>query len=98
MDIYHINICQSVHWQFCSLTVCNCQIQLAKKDLLLSNDIFILSSTELQTGAKDEPVKIKLSTGSHTTEDFNSKMKITILQGEGNFEIPKINDRKLVIT
>ena len=42
-------------------------------------------------------IKFALSAGTYSTDDFNTKIKVALLQKRQDWEAPQIKDLKLVI-
>ena len=92
----HYDISTKIHG---STDVHSWQIGLAQKDIiLLSKALLIVYKTGKQTGVTNtEFMKIPLSQGTYSIDDFNAKIKISILQKRQGWESPGIKDLKLVI-
>ena len=66
--------------------------------ILLSNVSIIIYKTGKRTGLKNNKlVHLNLSAGSYSTDDFNAKIKVAILQKRQDWEPPQIKDLRLVI-
>ena len=81
------------------IAINSCQIGLAQKDIiLLSNASLIAYKAGKQTSLTNtEFIKFILWEGIYSTDDFNVKIKIAILQQRQGWEPPQIKDLKLVI-
>ena len=59
-----------------------CQVKLAQKDIiLLSNVSIIVCETGKRTGVENSKfINFNLSVGTYSIDDFNTKIKVTVLQ------------------
>ena len=82
-----------------SITVNNCQVELAQKDIiLLSNGSIIVYKAGKRTGVENNKfIHLNLSVGTYSIDDFNAKIKVAILQKRQDWEPTQIKDLKLVI-
>ena len=82
-----------------SITVNNCQVELAQKDIiLLSNRSIIVYKAGKRTGVENNKfIHLNLSVGTYSIDDFNAKIKVAILQKRQDWEPTQIKDLKLVI-
>ena len=82
-----------------SITVNNCQVELAQKDIiLLSNGSIIVYKAGKRTGVDNNKfIHLNLSVGTYSIDDFNAKIKVAILQKRQDWEPTQIKDLKLVI-
>ena len=82
-----------------SITVNNCQVELAQKDIiLLPNVSIIVYKAGKRTAVENNKfIHFNLSAGSHSIDDFNAKIKVAILQKRQDWEPTQIKDLKLVI-
>ena len=82
-----------------STAIHSCQVGLAQKDIiLLSKASLIVYKAGKQTGVTNtEFIKFTLSEGTYSIDDFNAKIKISILQQRQGWESPQINDLNLLI-
>ena len=82
-----------------SITVNNCQVELAQKDIiLLSNGSIIVYKASKRTGVENNKfIHLNLSVGTYSIDDFNAKIKVAILQKRQDWEPTQIKDLKLVI-
>ena len=92
----HCNLYTEIHG---SIAVNNCQIELARKDIiLLSNVSVIFYKAGARTGVENNRfIKFSLSAGTYSINDFNAKIKVAVLQERQDWEPPQIKDLKLVI-
>ena len=83
----------------CSITINGFQVGLAqKKFILLSKVSLIVYKAGKRTGvANTEFIKFTLSDGAYSIDDFNAKIKISILQQRQDWEPPQIKDSELAI-
>ena len=62
-----------------SIAVNSCQIELARKDIiLLSNIALILYRAVSGTDMEDRHIKFALSAGPHSIDDFNAKVTVVV--------------------
>ena len=81
-----------------SIAVNNCQIGLARKDIILLSDIaVILYKAGLRTDVEDRHIKLTLSAGAHSIDDFIAIVKVVVLPERQDWEPPQVKDLKLVI-
>ena len=81
-----------------SITINSCQIELARKDIiLLSNIVAIFYKAGLHTGIEDKFIKFTLSAVTYSIDDFNAKVKVAVLQERKYWEPPQVKNLKLVI-
>ena len=82
-----------------SIAIHSCQVGLAQKDIiLLSKASLIVYKAGKQTGVTNtEFIKFTLSEGTYSIDDFNAKIKISILQQRQGCESSQIKDLNLVI-
>ena len=75
----HYNLYSKIHG---SIAVHSCQVGLAQKDIiLLSKSSLIVYKAGKQTGVTNtEFIKFTLSGGIYSIDDFNAKIKVSILQ------------------
>ena len=92
----HYDLSTKIHG---SIDVHSCQIGLAQKGIiLLSKASLIVYRAGKQTGVTNtEFIKFIRSQGTYSIDDFNAKIKISILQQRQGWESPQIKDLKLVI-
>ena len=92
----HYDLYTKIHG---SVAIYNCQIELAQKDIiLLSKASLIVYKAGKQTGVTNtEFIKFTLSEGTYSIDDFNAKIKISILQQRQGWESSQIKDLNLVI-
>ena len=82
-----------------SIAVNSCQINLARKDMiLLSNIAVILYKSRSRTSVENKKfIHFNFSPDTYSTDDFNAKIKLAVLQQRQDWEPPQIKDLKLVI-
>ena len=82
-----------------SIAIHSCHVGIAQKDtILLSKASLIVYMAGKQTGvANTEFIKFTLSEGTYSIDDFNAKIKISVLQQRQGWEPPQIKDLNLVI-
>ena len=92
----HCELYTEVHG---SVAVNSCQIKLAQKDIiLLSNVSPIVGKAGKCTGVENNKcIHFNLATGTYSTDDFNAKIKVAVLQKRQEWELPQIKDLRLVI-
>ena len=92
----HCDLYTKIHG---STAVNSCQIGLAQKDIMLLSKVsLIVYKTGKRTGIKNtDYISFTLSEGTFLINDFNTKIKITILQQRQRWEPPQIKDLTLVI-
>ena len=75
----HYDLYSKIHG---SIAIHSCQVGLAQKDIiLLSKASLIVYKAGKQTGVTNtEFIKLTLSEGTYSIDDFNEKIKISILQ------------------
>ena len=82
-----------------SITVNSCQIELAQKDIILLSKVSIsVYKAGKRTSVENKKIiHFNLSSGTYSIDDFNAKIKVAILQKIQDWELPQINEPKLVI-
>ena len=82
-----------------SITVNNCQVELAQKDIiLLSNGSIIVYKAGKRTGVENNKfIHLNLSAGTYSIDDFNAKIKVAILQKRQDWKPPQIKKLRQVI-
>ena len=92
----HCDLCTKIHG---SIAVNSFQIGLTQKDIiLLSEASIVIYKAGKHTGVEnDKFIHFNLSAGTYSIDDFNAKVKISILQQRQDWEPPQIKDLKLVI-
>ena len=75
------------------------QIEIAQKDIiLLSNISIIVHKAGKRTSVENNKfIHFNLSAGTYSTDNFNAKIKVAILQKRQDWELPQIKELKLVI-
>ena len=68
-----------------------------KDMILLRNAAVILYKAGSQTGIEDRHIKFMVSTGTYSTDGFNSKVKLAVLKQRQDRDEPQIKDLKLAI-
>ena len=92
----------AIHWFntfVAQLLLTAVRLNLYKKYfILLSNVSIIVYKAGKCTGLKNNKlIHLNLSAGSYSTDDFNAKIKVAILQKRQDWEPPQIKDLRLVI-
>ena len=82
-----------------SIAVNRCQIELARKDIILLSSVSMIfygagSRTNVENNSL---IKFSLSEGTYSIDDFNAKTKVVVLQQRQDWEPPQIKYLKLVI-
>ena len=92
----HCDLYTEIHG---SIAVNSFQIELTQKDIiLLSKASIIVYKAGKHTGVEDtKSIGLSLSAGTYAIDDFNTKIKVAILQQRQDWEPPKIKNLKLVI-
>ena len=82
-----------------SIAVNSCQIELAQKDIiLLSNVSIIVYRASKRAGVENNKlISFSLSVGLYSIDNFNTKIRVAILQQRQDWEPPQIKDLRLVI-
>ena len=85
----HCDVYTDIHG---SIAVNRCQIKLAQKML------FYYQVSLKRTGVENSKfISFNLSAGTYSTNDFNAKIEVAILQQRQDWEPPQIKDLRLVI-
>ena len=92
----HCDLYTEIHG---SITVNSCQIELAQKDIiLLSNVSIIVYRASKRAGVENNKfISFSLSVGLYSIDNFNTKIRVAILQQRQDWEPPQIKDLRLVI-
>ena len=100
-DLYIIQrTLQDVRWNsWLNIAVNSCQIELAQKHIiLLLNDSIILYKAGKRTDVENNKfMHSNLLASTYSIDDFNAKIKVAVLQKIQDWELPQINEPKLVI-
>ena len=81
-----------------SIAVNSCQIELTRKDIILLSDmVVIFYRAGSRTGVEEGFIKLNLSAGTYSIDDFNAKVKVAVSQERQDWEPPQVKDLKLVI-
>ena len=76
----------------------SCQIELAKKDIILPSSIAVIFYKAGSRTSVDDNKYIKFTLSVRTSiDDFNAKTKVAVLQESQDWEAPQVKDLKLVI-
>ena len=76
-----------------SIVVTDRQIELVRRDIILLSDTQVILYKEgLPTGLEKRHIKFTLSTGTYSTDDFNTKIKVPVLKQRQDWEAPQIKD------
>ena len=96
LDKEHFELYTEIHG---SVTANICPIELAPKDIiLLSNISIIVYKAGKRTGLENNKfIHFSLLAGTYSIDNFNVKIKETILQQRQDWEPPEIKDLQLVI-
>ena len=83
-----------------SIAVNSCQIELAQKDIILLSSVSVIfykagGCTSLEN---NKFIKLSLSAGIYSIDDFNVKIKAAVLQERQDWIPPQIKNLKLVIS
>ena len=91
----HCDLYTEIH---SSIAIHSCQVGLTQKDIfLLSKPSLLVYKAGKMTGVTNpEFIKFTLSEGTYSIDDFNPKIKISILQQRQGWESPQIKDLNLV--
>ena len=92
----HYDLYTEIHG---SIAANSCQIGLAQKDIILLSEVsIVIYKAGKRTGVEnDKFIHFNYSTGTHSIDDFNAKIKVAILQQRQDWEPPQIKDLRLVI-
>ena len=92
----HCDLYTEIH---ASIAVHGCQIRLAQKDIILLSSISVIFyKAGARTGAENNRfIKFSISAGTHSIDDFNTKIKAAILQERQDWVPPQTKDLRLVI-
>ena len=92
----HCDLYTEIHG---SIAVNSCQIELAQKDIiLLSNVSIIVYRASKRAGVENNKfISFSLSVGLYSIDNFNTKIRVAILQQRQDWEPPQIKDLRLVI-
>ena len=92
----HCHLYTEIH---SSIAIHSRQVGLTQKDiLLLSKPSLLVYKAGKMTGVTNpEFIKFTLSEGTYSIDDFNAKIKISVLQQRQGWEPPQIKDVNLVI-
>ena len=82
-----------------SIAVNSCQIELAQKDIILLSSISIIFyKAEASTGVENKRfIEFSLSADTYSIDDFNTKIKVEVLQERQDWVPPQIKDLRLEI-
>ena len=92
----HCDLYTEIH---CSISVSSCRIELPQKDIILLSEIsIVIYKAGKRTGVGNtEFIHFNLSAATYSNDNFNVKIKVTILQQGQDWEPPQIKDLNLVI-
>ena len=81
------------------IAVNSCQIELPQKDIILLSKVsIIVYKAGKRTDVENTKfISFNLSGVTYSTDDFNPKIKVAILQQRQDWEPPQIKDLRLVI-
>ena len=93
----HCDLYTEIHG---SIAVNSCQIELTQKDIILLSEVsIVIYKAGKRTGVEnDKFLHFNLSAGTYSIDDFNVKIKVTILQQRQDWEPPQIKNLSLSIT
>ena len=82
-----------------SIPINSCQIELTQKYIILLSEVStVIYKAGKHTGVENSKfVHFKLSAGTYSIDDFNTKIKEFFIQQRQDWEPPQIKDLKLVI-
>ena len=92
----HYDIYTEIHG---SIAVNSCQIGPRQKYIILLSEVsIVIYKAGKRTGiVNDKFIHFNLSAGTYFIDDFNTKIKVAILQQRQDWEPPQIKDFRLVI-
>ena len=94
----HYDLYTEIHG---SIAASSCQVELTQKDIFLLSKVFIIVyKAGKRTGVENTNFIISClnnSAGTYSINDFNTKVKIAILQQRQDWEPPQIKNLRLVI-
>ena len=92
----HCDLYTEIHG---SIAVNSCQIELAQKDIILLSEVSIMIyKAGKRTGVENTKLMhFNLSVGTYSIDDFNSKIRVAILQQRKDWDPPQTKDLRLVI-
>ena len=79
------------------IAVNSCQIELVQKDIILLSNFSVIFYRANRCTGVEKFVKFSISAGTYSIDDFNTKIKIAVLQERQDWIPPQIKDLKLVI-
>ena len=83
-----------------SIAVNRCQIELAQKDIVLLSMISIIfyrASKHAGVEKTNTFINFRLSVGTYSIDDFNTKIKEAVSQQRQDWKPPQVKDLRLVI-
>ena len=82
-----------------SIAVTGCQVGLAQKDIILLSkaSLIVYKAGKQIVVTNTEFIKFTLLEGTSSIDDFNAKIKVSILQQRQGWEAPQVKDLKLII-
>ena len=92
----HCDLYTKIHG---SIAINSCQVGLAQKYIILLSEVSIIfyKAGKRTSVENTEFIHFKLLAGTYSIDNFNAKIKVTILQQRQDREPPQIKDLKLVI-
>ena len=92
----HYDLYTEIHG---SIAVNSCQIELAQKYIIVLSEVsIVIYKAGKRTGVENTKfIHFKPSASTYSIDDFNSKVKISILQPKQDWEPPQFKDLRLVI-
>ena len=87
----HCDLYTEIHG---SIAVNSCQIELAQKDIILLSEVSIMIYKACKRTSIENTkfIHFNLSAGTYSIDDFNSKIRVAILQQREDWEPPQIKD------
>ena len=82
-----------------SIAVNGCQVGLVQKSIILLSKVYIIVyKAGKRTGVENTKfISFNLLAGTYSIDDFNTKIKVAILQQRQDWEPPQVKDLRLVI-
>ena len=92
----HYDLYTEIHG---SIAVNSCQIELPQKFIILLSEVsIIVYKAGKRTGVENTNfISFNLSAGIYLIDNFNTKIKVEILQQRLDWELPQIKDLRLVM-
>ena len=92
----HCDLCTKIYG---SIAVNDCQVGLAQKEIILlsKTSLIVYKAGKKADVTNTEFIRFTVSEGTYSIDDFNSKIKVAVLQQRQGWEAPQIKDLRLVI-